>query len=318
MKKLFSALAAVLTLAAGAADAALTALAPADYKLALSVDVRRMLGNRDVQQTIAKPDLAKLFAEAERAGLRIARIRELTVFFWDNHWYGAMRMDDAGRLREILEKESAGKNAKIAAEDIDGKRVYRLKRPEEKRPRRRNKELCLVFWDADIVLIAKTAELRPFLSCPRLAPAEAARLADTDAEAWFSYRNRGAAKPKDDSAGLVGMDLKNGDLELRLAGPSRRDVEIVGSADFGDPVTAKSMSMTLPGIMAFFLGLVLNDDPQTADRIVRALRTEVDGGGLLLKLEAPDEVVQRFLASLESFLGGKKRRHFGIKRRGGR
>jgi hypothetical protein len=81
------------------------------------------------------------------------------------------------------------------------------------------------------------------------------------------------------------------------------------------------MSTMLPGIMAILTGYVLADDPETADKIVRALRAEVNGNELRLSLNVPREVLRRFLKSLESLFGSEKRRR-GIavphpRRRGG-
>jgi hypothetical protein len=305
MKKLFSALAAALTLAAGGADAALTALAPENYTAVFSIGVRQLLRNRELQRTAAKPGIAKFFDETERAGLWIARIRELEIFYWGDHWYGAMRVDDADRLRNDLERKAAAGTG-IAAAERCGKRLFRLKRPAEKNPRRRNKELCLVFWGGDVVVLAKTAEVEAFLKSARVDSAEAERLAANDAEVWCSYRRRRDAKPDDDAASIIDMNLKQGFLELRFVGDARRDVGIAGTADLGDRKTAKSMGMTLPGVLAFFMGLVLADDPATADRIVRALHTEVNGGELLLSMDVPEELLQRFLLALGSFFGDKQ------------
>ena len=306
MKKLFSAVSAALTLAAAGADAALTALAPAEYTAVFSIGVRRLLANRNLKQTAAKPGIAKFFAETEKAGLGIASIREVAVFYWGDHWYGAMLADDADTLRNELERRSAAADPGVAAAQLGGRRIYRLKRPENDNPRRRNKELCLVFFDGGVVLLAKTAELEAFLKCPRVNRAEAERLAANDAEVWCSYRRSRDAKPDDDAASIVDMNLKQGFLELRFVGESRSDVGISGTADLGDQKTAESMSMTLPGVLAFFMGLVLADDPATADRIVRALRTEVDGGTLRFSMNVPEELLQRFLAALENFFDDER------------
>ena len=307
MKKLFSALAAALTLAAAGADAALTALAPADYAAVFSIGVRRLLAHRDLQRTAAKPGIAKFFDETERAGMRLARIRELAVFYWGDHWYGAMRVDGAALLRKELELRSAVGDPVVAAAELGGRKIYRLKRPEKENPRHRNKELCLVFWDADVVVLAKTAELEEFLECARVDRTEAERLAANDAEVWCFYRRRSDAKLDGDAAGVIDVNLKQGFLELRFAGESRRDVGIAGWADLGDRKTAESMGMTLPGVLAFFMGLVLADDPETADKIVRALRTEVDGGILHLSMHVPEELLQRFLKALETFCDDTKK-----------
>ena len=307
MKQALSALAALLVFAAAAADVALTGLAPADFSVAILVDVRRMLGNREIQRTVASRGVAGTFAEMERAGVRVARIRELAVFFWDNHWYGAMRVEDAAAIRRDLERKCADPASNIVAETVAGNRVYRLKRPAKKDGRQAKKELCLFFPGDGTVVLAKAVEVEKFLTCPRLSPKAAAQLADTDAEVWCEYRGGAAAKTPDEERDS-GFDLKltRGFLEIRLAGINRRQVEVTGVGEFSDPADAKSMGKTLPGILAFFAGLIFAEDPEGGDELVRALRSEVDGGELLLSLKASEELFLRFLRAQETFFGGKK------------
>ena len=314
MKKVLFALAALLTLAAGGADAALTAWAPADHSLALLVDVRRLMGSRDVRRTVASPGVAEQFAEVERVGLRIALIRELAVFQWDDHWYGVMLVEDAEALRKSLEQKSSDPAAKVAAERVAGATVYRLKRPPRKDGRHKRKELCLIFPGGDVVVLAKRVEVEAFLKCPKLDHEAAAKLADTDAEVWGEYHDRDNAKRsgRDDDDG-PDVRLKHGSLMVRLTGAGRDNIEAVAVGVYHDPAGARSMSTALPGIMAFFTGLVFAEDPEGGDELVRALNTEVSGDRLMLSIKATPELVRRFLRAQESFFGGGKHAPAGAK-----
>ena len=295
MKKVLSTLAAILTLAAGGADAALTAWAPADYSELLLIDVRRLMCNRDVQRAIASPGVAERFAEVERAGLRIAGIRELAVLHWDDHWYGVMIVDGAAKLMLLLERHSADLASKIAGETVAGTRVYRLRRPPKKNGKHEKKELCLVFPGGDVVVLAKRVEVEAFLTCPRLDPAAAAQLADTDAELWYEHRGRDDAKGDDRKSDGPDVRLKHGSLMLRLTGAAGRDLEITGVGEYYTPEGAKSMSTALPGILAFVIGLVFAEDQEGGDELVQRLNTRVDGNTLMLSMDVPEPLLGRFL-----------------------
>lgn len=313
MKKVLSALAAILTFAAAGVDAALTAWAPADHSRVLLVDVRRLMGNRDIRRTVASPGVAERFAEVERFGLRVAFIRELAVFQWDDHWYGVMLAENAEALRKSLELSSSDPAAKVAAENVAGTTVYRLKRPPRKDGRHKRKELCLIFPGGDVVVLAKRVEVEAFLKCRKLDRAAAAKLADTDAEVWGEYHDRSDAKHENGDGADV--RLKHGSLMLRLTGTDRAGIEAVAVGDYYDPAGAKSMSTALPGIMAFVTGLVFSEDPEGGDALVRALNTEVSGSRLMLSLKASPELVRRFLRAQESFFGGRKHAPAGAKGR---
>lgn len=307
MKRLPVVLAALLAFAAEAVDVGLTRLAPADYSAVILIDIRRMLGNRDVQRVMASRGAATRFSEVESVGLRIARIRELAVFLWDSHWYGVMRFEGAAELERELARRSADGKSKIAAEVVAGTRIYRLKRPPKPDGRHKTKELCLVFPGGETVVLAKAAEVANFLTCRRLDPAAAAQLADTDAEMWCEYRGKPAEKkPDEELDNVFDMRLKKGVLAIRLTGADRRRVDITGVGEFSDPAAARSMGTTLPGILAFLTGIVFAEDPEGGDELVRALRSEVKGGELLLSLSASEEMFRRFLRAEEAFLSEKK------------
>ena len=65
------------------------------------------------------------------------------------------------------------------------------------------------------------------------------------------------------------------------------------------------MSMTLPGVLAFFAGLIFAEDPEGGDMVVRALRSEVNGRTMRISLDMSEELFRRFLKGLESFEGRK-------------
>lgn len=306
MKRVLAALAAMLTLAAGGADAKLTAWAPTDYSRVLLIDVRRILGNRDIQRTVASPGVAERFAEVERVGLRLAGIRELAVYQWDDHWYGVMIAENAAELQKSLELKSADPKAKIAAENVAGTTVYRLMRPPKKGDKHKKKELCLFFPGGDVVVLAKRVEVEAFLKCRKLDAAAAEKLADTDAEVWCEYCDRDNAKRDGGDDDGPDVRMKHGTLMMRLAGTGRRDLEAVGVGEYHDPAGAVSMSTALPGIMAFFTGLMFADDPEGGDALVRALETEVAGDRLMLSMKVPEKLFRRLLRAVESFFGGNK------------
>ena len=280
MKKALSTLAAILALAAGAADAALLKLTPENCTAVISVDIRGLLENPEFKKIAAKPGTVQILSEAERLGVRLADIGELAVFNWDDNWYGVFRVENGVRLREELERRCAEQTPTVGRATVAGRPVYTLKQKTKgKNHRRRNKEICLLFVDDGAVLIAKTAELEKFLKTRRADATEIKRLAGNRAEAWAEYR-RNSGNTSDGET--FDARLKRGKVEIKLAGGNQGDIDICGTADFVDHESAESMGMTLPGVLAFFMGLVLADDPETADKIVRALRTEVDGGILHL------------------------------------
>ena len=300
MKLVPTALAALCALTAAAGDAALLALTPAGYDTVIAADVPKLMGNRDVRALFDSPGMKKSFSELERAGVRVADLRALAVFSWDDCWYAAMRLD-AAKLRKFLELRCADPAANISAETVGNRRVYRLKRPVRPDGRHRKKELCLTVLDGDTALFAKFIELEKFLAAPRIGAPELSRLAAMDADLWIFCRKPDDPKKKSDSV----FDVTEGSLELRLAGVESTALGIAGTGTFSDPEKARSMSMTLPGILAFFAGLIFAEDPGGGDMVVRALRSEVNGRTMRISLDMSEELFRRFLKGLESFEGRK-------------
>ena len=303
MKRTLAALAAVFALAAGGADAALLALAPVDCTTVISVDVRRLRSNRDVRAMLGSPGMAKNFSQLERSGVRVADVESAAIFFWDNHWYGVLRVAGAEKIRAALEVRCARKSSGIEAATIAGRRVYRLKRAPRRDGRHLKKELCVTIFEDGAVLVAKYIEVEKFLKAKRVGAAEAARLACNDAEAWLFCRMDRLRRNED----LEGFALKRASLELRLGGAERTALAVTGVVTFADPEKARTMSETLPGILAFFAGLVFSEDPEGGEQVVRALRSEVDGDTLRLSLELPEDLFRRFLRGWESLKDKKLR-----------
>lgn len=303
MRKTLAALAAVFALTAGGADAALLALAPADYTAVIWVEVRRLRGNRDIRAMLESPGTAKSFSQMERGGVRVADIESAAIFFWDNHWYGALRVADASPIRDTLERRCAEKNSGIEAVTIADRRVYRLKLAPRNDGRHVKKELCITVFEDGTVIVAKYIEVEKFLKAARLDAAAAARFARNDAEAWLFCRMNRLRKNED----LEAFAIKRASLEMRLCGPERTALSMTGAITFANADKARTMSMTLPGILAIFAGLVFSEDPEGGDMVVRALRSEVDGDTLRLSLDMPEDLFRRFLRGWESLKDKKPR-----------
>ena len=303
MRKALVALAAAFALTVGAADAALLALAPAEYTAVISLDLRRLLGNRDFRKWSESPAVAESLSELARAGMRISGIRALAIFYWDDNWYGVLKPDPALRLREALERRCADPSSKITAETLAGRRVYLLRRPPTRGNRHKKKELCFTFFGDDTAVVAKFVELEKFLRVRRLDPAEVARLAARDADAWFVCRTHEGPGARRKNGELGAFGIKHGALELRLTGGEATAVALSGVLGFSKSSKAREMSMTLPAILAFFTGLVFAEDPEGGEQFVRALRSEVRGKTLRLSLDVSEDLFRRFLRGLESLSG---------------
>lgn len=307
MKKAFSILAAFLASAAVAADAALLKLTPKEYTAVISVDVRGLLKNPEFKKIAAKPGAVRSLSDAEKFGLRLDRVREMTVFNWDDCWYGVFRVEDADGLRKTLEAHrSSGTAPNVVTETVAGRQVYRFTDPKRQDARHRKKELCAAFPDDGTVVVAKAVELEKFLKAHRADAAETKRLAEKRAEVWVEYRRRSGKASDDD--GTFDARLKSVKAEIRLAGDAGRAVDIRGTAELVDRESAESMSMTLPGILSFFAGLVFSEDPDGGDMFVKALRSEARGNTLHFSLHVSEELSERLLRALENFFGGGKSR----------
>lgn len=306
MKKALFTLAALLALAAGAADAALLKLTPKEYSAVISTDVRGLLKNPEFKQIAAKPGAVKFLSDAEKFGVRLADIGELAVFNWNDCWYGVFRVENADGLRRALAApRNPGKTPQIVTETLAGHRVYRFRNPKRQDARHLKKELCLTFTDGGTVVVAKAVELEKFLKAPRADATEIKRLAGNRAEAWAEYRRRSGKTP-DGGGETFDARLKQGKAEIQLAGDAGGDIDIRGTAEFVDHESAESMSMTLPGLLAFFAGLVFSEDPDGGDMFVKALRSEARGNTLHFSIHASEELFGRLLRALRSFFGDRK------------
>ena len=303
MRRTLIALAVAAALTARAADAALLAPAPAEYTAVISLELRRLLDNRDFRQWSESPAIAATLSELGRGGVRISGIRALTVFYWDDNWYGVLKMDPAVRLREQLERKCADPSAKITAETLAGRRVYLLHRPPIPGNRHRKKELCFTFLGDDTVVVAKFLELEKFLKVRRLDPAAVARLAERDADAWFVCRMHEGPDARRKNGEFGAFGIKSGALELRLTGGKATAIALSGVMRFAKPSKAREMSMTLPAILAFFTGLVFSEDQEGGAQFVRALRSSVRGDTLRLSLDVSEDLFRRFLRGVESLTG---------------
>ena len=158
--------------------------------------------------------------------------------------------------------------------------------------------------DDGTVVLAKTAELEKFLKTRRADAAEINRLAGNRAEAWAEYRRRAGKKAGGDET--FDARLERGKVEITLADGDKDGIDIRGTADFVDHESAESMSMTLPGILSFFAGLVFSEDPEGGDMFVKALHSEARGNTLHFSLHAPEELFGRLLRALENFFGANE------------
>ena len=296
LKTAFCALAALVALAAGAADAALLKLTPAKYTAVISLDLRRAAENRALRELLEAPESSTTPVLGE-TGVRLADIRELAVFNWDDHWYGAFILNSPGRFREDLERRCADGKREVVKANVAGRQVYALKKKNSgKNHRRRNKELCILFVDDDTVVIAKTAELAKFLAARREDAAERKRLADHPAAAWCVYRGENEVQKN-----ASGRDLKKLVLDLTLTGKDHGGLELAGTAELSDPESARSMAMTLPAMTAVTAGLIFSEDPEGGDLVVKALHCEAKGNSILISMKADESLFRRFLAALRSF-----------------
>lgn len=300
LKKTLFALTAVWTVAAGAADPVLLKLTPAEYSAVVSFDLRRAMENRALREVVESPEIKGKVSIGEDSGLRVSDLSEAAVFHWDECWYGVFRLRSADRLRETLEKRAADNSGKVAKTKIAGAAVYILKQPGRKNPRRSNKELCVAFIDDGLVVLAKAAELEKFLKARRADVKTVSRLAGNPAEAWFLYIRRSGASP-DDFSGIFDSRLKQIALDIKLTGQDKSALELVGKADFSDGDSAKSMSMTVPGLAAILTGLVFSDDPEGGDKMVKALRCEVQGSSIRLSMRVDKEMLDRFFKGVKTF-----------------
>lgn len=308
MKKALPILAALLlSWSAGAADAALLALAPAASETVIAIDAKGLLENPELNKLAAKPEAIKLLAEVERSGMRCTDVREIAVFNWDDCWYGLFRLNDANAFRRALEEHrKSGKTPLIVPETAGGRQTFRLRDPKRQSPKHIRKEMCLTFLDDGTVVLAKAKELPKFLTAKRMDPAAAAKLAARHAEVWLEYRQQpGGGDRKKGGGEVFDVRLKQASLELKFAGDAKKDLDLRGTAEFVDAEGAKSMSMTLPGIVSFFAGLIFSEDPEGGDMLVRALRTEVRGNTLHLSLHAGEELCSRFIRALDNFCSEK-------------
>jgi len=307
MKKLFSILAALLALAAEAADAALLKLAPKECSTVISADIRGLLQHPEFKKIAAKPGTIPFLAYAEKFGVRLDGIRELAVFNWDDCWYGVFRVADPDGVRKLLAAhQSTGKAPLILTETTAGRQIYRFRDPKRQDAKHRKREVCAVFLDDGVILVAKVIELEKFLKVPKADAAETARLAGNRAEAWAEYRRR-TGKSSGDDGETFDARLKSGKAEIKLAGGAKGDIDILGTAEFVDHEAAESMSMTLPGMLAFFAGMVFSEDPEGGDMFVKALRSKAEGNTLHFSLHTPEPLFGRLLRALENFFGDKER-----------
>ena len=298
LKKVFCTLSVLSVFATEAADAALLELTPADYSAVFSLDLRRAAENPVLRDILATPDAGGI-PVGEDTGLRLSDLSGIAVFNWDDCWYGAFRLNSAARLRGELERRCADGSGKVVRSTVAGRQVYRFVDPKKRDRRSVRKELCLVFSGNDVAIFAKAVELENFLKARRADAKTLDRLGANGAEAWGEYLQRDGAES--DIGKLFDSRLKRIVLDLKLAGGDKSAVELSGRADFTDAESARSMSMTIPGIAAFLTGLSLADDPESGDMIVKALRCEVRGSSVLISLHADRELFGRFIRGLKSF-----------------
>ncbi len=297
-----SLLAALFALTAGGADAALMASAPAGSSAVISIDVRGLLENPDVRKLAEKPGVVKLLSELENSGMRCTDVREIAVFNWDDCWFGLFRLNDADAFRRALEEHrKTGKAPLIVPETIGGRRIFRMRDPKRQSPKHIKKEMCVMFLDDGTVVLAKAVELDKFLKARRIDRTTVEKLAAKHSVVWLEYRQQPGKGNEQRGDEVFDVRLKQGSLELKFDGAAKRDIDLSGTAEFVDPESAKSMSMTLPGIVSFFAGLIFSEDPEGGDMLVRALRSEVRGSTLHLSLHAGEELFLRFLRALENF-----------------
>lgn len=302
MRTALAMLAAFLALTAGAADAALLAYAPAGSSAVISIDVRGLLENPELRKLAAKPGAIKLLAEAEQTGMRFSDVRKIAVFNRDDCWYGLFRLENVGTFRNALdEHRKTGKPPLIVPETAGGLRIFRLRNPKKQSPKHLKKEMCIAFLDDGTVVLAKAVELTKFLTAKRMDQAAVEKLSARRAEVWLEYRQQPGDGKRSGGGEVFDTRLKQGSLELKFAGADKNELDLVGTAEFVDPESAKSMSMTLPGILSFFAGLIFSEDPDGGDMLVRALRSEVRGSTLHLSLHATEELCTRFLRALDNF-----------------
>lgn len=307
MRKTLSVLAAACSaFVLAAEEAPLLSYAPREYSAVISVDLRRLRENPEIGKRFSAPGAVKLLAELERSGLDVGAVPALAVFYWSERWFCVMRVGDVARLCGELDRHCSGADPDATPLRVGKLRAYRInhrKKPGQSE-RKRGKELCVVIPGGGVVVVAKLAEVKDFLATPKLGDAYRREFGDRDAALWCEYRRRDAFAGESDESGVVDMRLRQGSLTLAFFGADKRDVEINGVARFSDADSARSIGMTLPGVLAFFVGLVCSDDPGAGDAIVRALRCRTEGSTAYLSLRLPDGLFRRFAAGLDGLLGG--------------
>jgi hypothetical protein len=293
MKKLFSALLVVFACALYAADTGLLSYAPAKSELLALADIEKILALPDVQKKLAEPDVVKELAALEEIGIKIGSFKTLMVFHWDDKNGGALRIADADGIRAQLDKSVTGeKGAAVAARDVNGRRIYRITHANDA-----DKTLDMVFVADDVLFFCEVDDLDAYFAAEKMTAEKAAQIAVPDVEFWACWNNPEPPPAKQDPNN---PDVRSVMATLNFAGEQKHDLDIRAVGVFGDDKAAAQIGMMVPGWMSLGAGMAFGDDPQTGEKLIKALKCDVEGSTVKVSLYLTEELVQRLVAAGEA------------------
>lgn len=295
MKKLFSALLVVFACALYAADTALLSYAPAKSDLLALADIQKILALPDVQKQLADPTVVKELAAMEEVGIKLGSFKTMMIFHWEDRTGGALRIADAGAIRAKLDESVTGeKGAAVAARDVNGRRIYRITNAKST-----DNPVDVVFVADDVMLFCQVDDLDPYFAAEKMPAATAAKIAVPEVEFWACWNNPEPppAKPDPNTP-----DVRSVTATLRFAGEAKHDLDIRAVGVFGDEKSAAQIGMQIPGLMQIGVGMFFGDDPKTGEKLINALKHEVNGSTVTFSLYLTEELVQRIVSTAQAAL----------------
>lgn len=293
MKKLFSALLVVFACALYAADTGLLSYAPAKSDLLALADIQKILALPDVQKQLADPSVVKELAALDEIGIKLGSFKTLLVFHWDDRTGGALRIVDSGALREQLDKSVTGeKGAAVAARDVNGRRIYRITHAKSS-----DKALDMVFVADDVLFFCEVDDLDAYFAAEKMPAETAAKVAVPEVEFWACWNNPEPSPAKPDPNDI---DVRSVMATLSFAGEAKHDLDIRAIGVLGDDKAAAKLGMQIPGFMSLGAGMLFGDDPQTGEKLIKALKCEVEGRTVKVALYLPEDLVKRLVSAAEA------------------
>ena len=291
MKKLFSALLVVFACALYAADTGMLSCAPEKYELLALADIQKILALPDVQKQLADPTVVKELADLKEVGITPEAFKSLLLFRWDDKMGGALRVSSAEQLRAALDKSiTSGNGTSVAARDVNGRRIYRISNRKKA-----DSDLDLTFVSDDVLVFSE--DIDAYIAAAKLSAQDAAKISVADTEVWACWRNLDPppAKPDPDNPNIRAVMAT-----LNFAGETKHDLDIRAVGVFGDEKAAAKIGMMVPGWMSLGVGMAFGDDPKTGEKLIQALKCDVEGNTVRISVYLTEEILQKLSAFAEA------------------